>query len=60
MADITMCDGVNADKNKCCKMKGCHRFTAPKAKYQSFFMNAPFITIDGIWECEYYCDREGN
>ena len=51
MADITMCSGHN-----CPKKETCHRYTANKSYWQSYFMEVPYNKE--IDNCGFYWDNE--
>lgn len=53
MSDISMCNS-----ELCMKRESCYRSTATPSKYmQTFFTEAPFEIIDGLWCCDYYWDN---
>ena len=58
MADITMCSGEG-----CPKKETCHRYTANKSSWQSYFMEVPYNkeADDCIryWDNEDYIKSEG-
>lgn len=59
MPDITMCAGKAIYENgtavDCGAKERCYRYTAqPGTFWQSYFVSAPFVLIDGRQDCDHY------